>query len=313
MPLTFHETILIQSVYTSTWILKQPAEGMMPCRRDDLWPTLCQKSMAEIPNDVPGPLLNTGACMFRDLLTHVPHEVLTQTTRNCGVDNASADGYTRKEGRWKTDTETGRWVWEDAKRYVHVTTAWLNDPDISRLASEHPKFGEFLGAAAKIRRALLPAAEETLRELSYRHAAFRDEFFSHQELPRLVLRFLAYDWQEISSGMCPTSAVEHVDKSGITLTIWESHTGLRLTLRDGSIVEPCYQAGRSVVLVGKQAELITQGELKATLHSVKQDSHAPLSKTIARISIVGFCDPRFDARPIPDWRETHPTIPERGQ
>lgn len=217
-----------------------------------------------------------------------------------GEKNATPLGLTRKDRGIKNG------VPQDGKYYLHIDRRGVLCRKLKSLGLLHfTEVATFVSCAEQLLEQYERKAKEVLTAFEAQYPGrFLSKFLApNGTIPGLILRFLAYDHPD-GQNKLGMLATEHSDKSGFTLTGFESGKGLEVMAPNGIWVLQPYSHGRSLAMLGKLMSELTDGEYPDVPHRVRGGKKV-LTGPFARFTIVCFCDPLPNTMKIPDARATH--------
>lgn len=169
-------------------------------------------------------------------------------------------GYEIKDGSGpKGDHKENFDVTLAGKKWIEETGRLL--PDVVR---EKTPFA-FTTSAANLVHALKPMIIEFAKsvERNFGLAGFADEVTESEDA--FFVRFIHY-FGDRRAGEETASA--HVDQSGFTLHLFESHAGLQCLTYEGEWIDMPVSEGETVIIPSMQLQLRSEGQLHALCHRV---------------------------------------------
>lgn len=236
------------------------------------------QSLLYVPHIISPKLITQANKAWLRLLREMPYEILAETQMIISGDT-TPDGYSRKEGA-------------DVKHFFHYTGEWKKWA--RGKFPENETLTHFIRVASCLQKHLIPPALAALDlfDQEFPYAGLRGKFLSGAAEPDLIIRFLAYDIPPPGNKK-ETLAKAHVDRSGLTLHVDESHPGLQVKIR-GEWVDVEARRKEFPIMIGNVLHTNTKGALAPTEHRVVARDGEPIARdiNIARTAIVCFFDPQ---------------------
>lgn len=224
-------------------------------------------------------LLERAAASFFTFLT-LPEELkepIRRTLSERKGDETRIDfGYMRRRATQDGDQE------EKMFFHYHPDVETLYKAEIERAGE---KASAFMCDAREVWGKTVAIAKDIVDEFETRWPGVRERFFPRDELPFLIIRFLAYD----ARGMGEFLAKAHYDRGDFTIALGESAPGLRIGTPE-NLKEIEHRNGYVVVMPGTGFPQDVDPSIVPAWHDVVQKPEAQVSGTTARWAIVGFFD-----------------------